>query len=198
MHYALLGDIHSSLEDLQAVCQQIAEVAPGALLIGTGDLYECTVSKKDLRGQIYSTVKEVMKHSVTLEECFTFPSVYGNQEERILLLTERAETLRDRLQQLPETLTLGEAIVIHGHQWQMDTRDAWLAEHLPEAPLLFHGHTHRSGCTCDGEVMEIPVDGLVKLTSRHIVNVGAVVESRQWVWYDADEHTVRFMQAKKG
>ena len=48
MQYALLGDIHSSKDDLEKVLAHISEKAPNAKLIGTGDLYECTVSKKDI------------------------------------------------------------------------------------------------------------------------------------------------------
>jgi len=37
MHYALLGDIHSSKEDLEKVLADISEKAPTAKLIGTRD-----------------------------------------------------------------------------------------------------------------------------------------------------------------
>jgi len=198
MQFALLGDIHSSKEDLQAVLAQIANEAPEATLIGTGDLYECTVSKKDLHGQIYPTVEEVIKHPDGIDELFTFSSIYGNQEQRILLLTKQTEPKRDFLNDLSETLKIDEAIIIHGHQWPHNEAAAWLAEHLPESRVVFHGHTHRSGITSDGKHIamnwneEMSVRG-----SRTVVNVGAVVGSREWVLYDSEEQTVRFMKVSQ-
>ncbi|WP_040758154.1 metallophosphoesterase family protein [Sporosarcina newyorkensis] len=199
MQYALLGDIHSSIEDLKAVLGQISIEASRAEIIGLGDLYECTVSKKDLRGQIYSSVDEVIKHPEGFDQLLTFPSVYGNQEERILLLTEHAEPLRDYLHNLPETLSAGEAVIIHGHQWNPDGKTAWLNMQIPDKPIVFHGHTHRSGYTRDQQEMLISGRGKISLSGkRNIVNVGAVVGSREWVLFNAEERTVRFMRAQRG
>ncbi|MDV6378590.1 metallophosphoesterase family protein [Sporosarcina sp. GW1-11] len=199
MQYALLGDIHSSTDDLEAVLKHIVKEAPHATLIGTGDLYECTVSKKNLNGQIYPKVADVIKQPVGFDKHISFPSVYGNQEERILLLTEQSEPLRDSLLQLPEIICIDEASVIHGHQWHPDERTAWLDEHFPEATIIFHGHTHRSSYTQDGKTVELPKDGIVTLLGkRHVINVGAVVESKEWVLFDTEKQTVRFMQVTKG
>lgn len=46
MRYALLGDLHSSIEDTKAVLQHIQEIAPDSKIIGLGDLFECTIGKK--------------------------------------------------------------------------------------------------------------------------------------------------------
>lgn len=198
MQFALLGDIHSSKEDLQAVLAQIANEAPEATLIGTGDLYECTVSKKDLHSQIYPTVEEVIKHPDGIDELFTFSSIYGNQEQRILLLTKQTEPIRDFLNDLPETLKADDAILIHGHQWPHNEAEAWLAEHLPESRLVFHGHTHRSTFTRDGQSVSINWNEELSVKgSRTVVNVGAVVASREWVLYDSEKQTVRFMKASQ-
>ncbi|WP_194841614.1 metallophosphoesterase family protein [Sporosarcina obsidiansis] len=198
MQYALLGDIHSSIDDLQAVLNHISNESPHAELIGTGDLYECTVSKKKLHGQIYSSVNEVIQHPDSFDELLSFLSVYGNQEERILLITEQEEPLRNVLSNLPETLNAGRALVIHGHQWNPEERDSWLDENMPEEVLVFHGHTHQSSFTVDGNNIRIPVNGEVMLSGkRSVVNVGAVVESREWVLYDTVENTVKFMKAQK-
>ncbi|PID25782.1 metallophosphoesterase [Sporosarcina sp. P7] len=199
MQFALLGDIHSSREDLQAVLAHIADEAPEATIIGTGDLYECTVSKKDLHGQMYPTVEEVIKHPDGIDGLFNFPSIYGNQEERILLLTKQSEPIRDFLNDLPEALKIDTAVVIHGHQWPHNEAEAWLAEYLPEVHLVFHGHTHRSSFTSDGQSVPISWnDELPVVGSRNIVNVGAVVGFREWVLYDSEKQNVRFMKASKG
>lgn len=199
MQFALLGDIHSSKEDLQAVLAHIADEALEATIIGTGDLYECTISKKDLHGQIYPGVKEVIKHPEGIQELLTFPSIYGNQEERILLLTKQPEPIRNFLNGLPETLIADEATIIHGHQWPHKEAEAWLAEHLPEAHLVFHGHTHQSGFTSEGQSVSISWNEEMSVkSSRTVVNVGAVVGSREWVLYDSEKHTVKFMKVSKG
>ncbi|PID16708.1 metallophosphatase family protein [Sporosarcina sp. P34] len=199
MLFALLGDIHSSKEDLQAVLAHITDQAPDATIIGTGDLYECTVSKKDLHGQIYPTVEEVIKYPEGVDELLTFPSIYGNQEERILLLTKQPEPIRDFLNGLPETLVADEATIIHGHQWPHNEAEAWLAEHLPEAQLVFHGHTHQSGFTSDGQSVPISWNNeLLIVGTRTVVNVGAVVGFREWVLYDSEKQNVRFMKALRG
>lgn len=46
MLYALLGDLHSNIEDTKAVLNHIQQTANDAEIIGLGDLYECIVSKK--------------------------------------------------------------------------------------------------------------------------------------------------------
>lgn len=196
MRYALLGDIHSSLHDLTAVLHHISTEAPAAEVIGIGDLYECTVSKKNLHGQVYECVEDVIKHPDELDTLLTFPSIYGNQEERILLLTKQAEPLREFIRSLPETLRAGNATVIHGHQWKPEDRSNWVDEHLPEAAVIIHGHTHRSSYTQDEQLIVIQGDSEISLTGkRHIINVGAVVHSKEWLLYDDDKQTVRFMKA---
>lgn len=196
MQYALLGDIHSSKEDLEAVLHQIEHEYPDAVLTGTGDLYECTVSKKKLCGQIYPSVDQIIRHPEGFDRLLAFPSVYGNQEERILLLTEKREPLREFLSALPEMIELEGARVIHGHQWQ-GSSDPWSYTELPEVSVLFHGHTHRSKLSYDGEEVMIEFDKEIPVTdSKVIVNVGAVVADREWVLYDSTEGTVRFMKAE--
>lgn len=197
MQFALLGDIHSSIEDLEDVLEHISDEASDALLIGIGDIYECTVSKKKLRGQIYAVVGDVIEHPAGFEQLLTFPTVYGNQEERILLLTENPEPLRDHIEMQPETLQAGQAVIIHGHQWPAGENEKWLAKNLPNARLVFHGHTHRSSLTQDGQ--EVPITWhkpqSVAEYNHTIVNVGAVIESREWVLYDTEEQTITFMKA---
>lgn len=196
MQFAILGDIHSSLEDLQAVLHHISQEAPDAKLIGAGDLYECTVGKKKLTGQIYPTTEDVMIHPEGFDELLAFPSIFGNQEERILLLTERAEPLRDKLQGLPETLKAGRAVVIHGHQWKPGEKTIWLKNNLSNENLVFHGHTHRSGYMQDGVEKKISFGAEMLLAGdMQVVNVGAVVVSREWVLYDDNKKCIRFMKA---
>lgn len=118
MHYAIIGDIHSSTEDLQAVLAAIQLQASGAQIIGTGDIFECTISKKDLHGQIYSSTKEVLLSPPGFQKYLTFPTVYGNQEERIVSLTENEDAIRTLIRSYPERIEIEGADIIHGHQWE--------------------------------------------------------------------------------
>lgn len=196
MRYAVLGDIHSAEEDLLAVLAHIRETAPDAELIGTGDLFECTVSKKDLRGQVYEQAADVAELPGGLLALLDFPSVYGNQEERILLLTERDEPLRGKISALPETLQLEGALIIHGHQWPHGEGRPWIEEQLKDAPLVIHGHTHRSSLMLAGQPAAVRFGEEIALAGGQcIANAGAVVESREWLLYDSGSRTIRFMKA---
>ena len=118
MKYALLGDIHSSKEDLEKVLGHIAEVAPEAKVIGTGDLYECTISKKDITDVKFTKLEQVMLNPKGFTELLNFPSVRGNQEERITYITETDEPFRKSLDSMPEVIELEKGQIIHGHQWK--------------------------------------------------------------------------------
>lgn len=113
MLYALLGDLHSNIEDTKAVLAHIQETAGEATIIGLGDLYECTVSKKKAQ-----KLSDLPLHKATIvenefEQLLTFPSIRGNQEERITQVTGIS-----RFQALPETMEIEGAILMHGHQFK--------------------------------------------------------------------------------
>ena len=87
MYYALLGDIHSSKEDLEKVLADINEKFPEAIRVGTGDLFECTISKKKITDKKFANLADVMIIPEGFVELLTFQSVSGNQEDRILMIT---------------------------------------------------------------------------------------------------------------
>lgn len=197
--YALIGDIHSSKEDLEKVLKQIKEIAPEAKVIGTGDLFECTVSKKDITDEKFTSVNEVMLYPEGFVELLTFPTVFGNQEERILRITESREKVRTWLKSLPEVIAIDGAEVIHGHQWQWGG-DPW---HLQKANqnkrITFFGHSHTSALCIDGKVQRIDFDARYDVSSGDVlVNVGAVVGDCEWVLYEdceEDSAYVTFLRA---
>lgn len=196
MKYALLGDIHSSKEDLEAVLADIDAKAPEAIRVGTGDLFECTISKKDVKGQTYSNMEDVMLLPEGFAELLTFLSVRGNQEERILQLTETNDALREKLLTMPETFSIGESEIIHGHQWQWGGEPWALIQADVRQSPVFYGHSHQSGLSRNG--LDVPVEYGVPYPvggEQVLVNVGAVIHDREWVSYDMENQTVSFMKA---
>ena len=195
MRYALLGDIHSSKDDLEKVLNHIEEVAIEATLIGTGDLYECTISKKDITDFKFTKLDQVMLIPNGITELLNFPSVRGNQEERIIYITDTKDPLRNYLDAMPEVIELEKGQVIHGHQWKWGGEPWSLLQAHVENSLVFYGHSHRSSLTFDGVTQKITFGIPYALTSENVlVNVGSVVGNREWVSYDSVENTVTFMK----
>lgn len=196
MEYALIGDIHSSKEDLQKVYKQIKEVAPHAEIIGTGDIFECIISKKDITEKKFSSLEEVLLNPDGFEALLTFSTVSGNQEERIIQITATDEPLRRKIAVFPETLSIEGAQVIHGHQWQWGGEPWSLQKAEPQHRLVFFGHSHTSQLSIDGAWQEVHWHKPQEISSGEIlVNVGSVIDNREWVLYDAKKETITFMKA---
>lgn len=196
MKYALIGDIHSSNEDLKKVLTQVQQESSEAKIIGTGDLFECTISKKDITDQKFSNLSDVLINEGNFSELLSFPSVAGNQEERILLITETDDLLRQWIEEIPETIVIEGATVIHGHQWTWGGNPWSLQEAPIEERLVFYGHSHTSGMFRNGEAEAIVFDEWIDVKSGHIlVNVGSVIDHREWVLYDASLQKIMFKSA---
>ena len=198
MYYAILGDVHSSKEDLEAVLANILEIAPEAIRVGTGDLFECTISKRDIKDKKFTSMEEVMLLPEGFAELLTFFSVRGNQEERIIMITETEDALREKLSTMPETYEVGNAEIIHGHQWEWGGEPWSLIHAEASRSLVFYGHSHQSEISRNGikESIEFGIPYDVE-GQKVLVNVGAVIKDREWVLYDYLKNTVTFMRAKK-
>ena len=79
----------------------------------------------------------------------------GNQEERILLITETDDPLREQMSSMPETIEIGKAKIIHGHQWEWGG-EPWALIHaeVRNSPV-FYGHSHHSALSINGIRQEI-------------------------------------------
>lgn len=194
MKYALLGDLHSNIEDTKAVLNHIQQQAPNATILGLGDLYECTIGKKKA-----STVSNVPLEQAAIvkkefEELLTFPSIRGNQEERITQVTGI-----ERFAALLESIVIEGATLLHGHQILWDKH--WEPIELPiaiETPLLFFGHSHRSGIYRKGKKLPLPIlygEEFPLIKKKYWINVGSVVDHREWCLYDSEARTITFMKA---
>ena len=196
MKYALLGDIHSSKDDLEKVLNHIEEVAEDSTLIGTGDLYECTISKKDITDIKFTKLDQVMLIPNGITELLSFPQVRGNQEERIIYITDTKEPLRNSLAALPEVIELENGQVIHGHQWEWGGEPWSLIQANVDSSLVFYGHSHYSSLTIDSVTQKVKFGIPYTLTGEKVlVNVGSVVDNREWVIYDSVGNTVTFMKS---
>jgi len=96
---------------------------------------------------------------------------------------------------LPETIQIGEAQIIHGHQWKWGG-DPWELIHADVTnSLTFFGHSHRSALTINGEEQAIDFGMHYRVDAEKVlVNVGAVVSDNEWVLYDSLKKTVTFMK----
>lgn len=192
MKYALIGDIHSNIADLQAVYANIQSVDPNLSIIGMGDLYECLIGKKDMHTlTIPLSMIEAQLNPTGFETLLTFPSIRGNQEERIMRATNQ------RLyEHLPLRIDIEGATLIHGHQFEWDSDWIPTLDFSNTAPLIFFGHTHYSCLYRKGKRQPFVFGEPISLTNkRYGINVGSVVDHREWVLYDANARTITFMKA---
>ncbi|MFC4411315.1 metallophosphoesterase family protein [Chungangia koreensis] len=196
MQFAMLGDLHSSINDTQSVLNHIKEIAPSSEIIGLGDLYECVISKTRITER-FNSINDVMARPNGFEELLTFPSVRGNQEERIEIIMSGKDPLLEQIVQYPEVIEIPGAKVIHGHQWEW-SGNPW----LPFIPfehneLVFFGHSHRSAYYMDGD-WKVPQFGITYefKGKKAGINVGSVIDNREWVLFDSDTQSVTFQKAK--
>lgn len=192
MQYALLGDLHCHYDHTKSVLLHMGAIAPDAQIIGLGDLYECKIGKK----KAASLTKPVpLKEAVDVQEKFrkllTFPSIIGNQEERIAHVTGERKFL-----QYKEKILIEKATLLHGHQfhWNEKFEPSFPAY---DTPLLFFGHSHRAAIYIEKVRTKIEYNMPIYIGDgqNYEINVGAVVESRDWCLYDSEQMTVTFFQA---
>ncbi|MGG3448924.1 metallophosphoesterase family protein [Domibacillus aminovorans] len=191
MEYALLGDLHSSIDDTKAVLAHIELTVPNAKVVGLGDLFESKIGKRKAATIRLSRLEEAAVWSEEFVSLLTFPSVRGNQEERIMVVTSG-----NQYEHLPEHIIIDGAVLMHGHQWK------WTKEWTPVLPktepsLLFFGHSHEAGLYRKGRRLPFSYGVPVHLKKkRYGINAGAVWGTREWVLYDAAARTVTFMKTE--
>lgn len=192
MQYAILGDLHSSVSDTKAVLADINENAENAKIVGLGDLFECKIGKKKAMNIVGITLDEAAELSDEFLQLLNFPSVRGNQEERIMMVTG-LEMFSD----LPESIEIEGAEIIHGHQFK------WTSDWKPyldqiEASIVFFGHSHDAAIYRKGNKKEFHYGQPIYLKNKKYgINVGSVIENREWCLYDSNARSVTFMKVHK-
>lgn len=190
MKYAILGDLHSHTEKTKRVLEHMKKIAPDATVLGLGDLYECTIGKRKARDIRNAKLEEAAIITSDFEELLTFPSIIGNQEERIALVTGLKQ-----FSQYEEKFTIEKATLLHGHQFDWDEN---FEPTFPKisTPILFFGHSHRAAIYEEGIRKEITYNTPIYVGDKpYVINVGSVVETMDWCLYDSTAMTVTFLQA---
>lgn len=193
MKYALLGDLHGHYKNTKAVLKHIQQIAPTAKIIGLGDLFECHIGKKKAALLTnYLPIEEATTIKKKFKKLLTFPSIIGNQEERIAQVTGCKSFL-----QYDKCFLIEQATLLHGHQFEWDEQFEPIFPNY-ETPLLFFGHSHRAALYINECRTSIVYNQPIFVgNGRYEINVGAVVASRDWCLYDSDTMTVTFYQALK-
>lgn len=140
-------------------------------------------------------LKEAAIVEEKFEELLTFPSIRGNQEERITLVTGIK-----RFANLPEKIMIEDAAIIHGHQinWDKNWEPSDTSLTDIDTPLLFFGHSHRSGIYRKNKKLPINIQfgqELQLVKKKYWINVGSVVDHREWCLYDSNARTITFMKS---
>ena len=193
MKYAIIGDLHSAIDETKAVLKDIKKLGLEQHIIGLGDLFECKIGKRKVALLTEKLpLKEAAVYKKSFEELLTFPSVIGNQEERIALVTGD-----ERFLKYPPTIQLEHATIIHGHQFDYTEEDFELIPPSFESKILFFGHSHRSALYINEKRNKIEFDKAYSLKpfNQIIVNVGSVVDNLEWCIYDSDHLTVTFKKS---
>lgn len=193
MKYAILGDLHSSVKDTKAVLQQISDMEVDEIY-GLGDLYECKIGKKKALKLSNIPVDDAAVLSKKFEKLLTFPSIRGNQEERITKVTGD-----EKYVSYPEKIEIDKGLLIHGHQFKWSEDWEPIFTNFNE-PLIFFGHSHESAIYKKNGAInkKFKFGEEIHLPNRQLfINVGSVVNNREWCLYDSSNYSITFMKAKK-
>lgn len=189
MKYALIGDLHSNVEDTISVLKHIDSLDEPLQIIGLGDLFECKISKKKAAKQPFLALEDTIEISDDFIKLLRFPSIIGNQELRIM-----QSTGQNIFRQLPEKIQIDGAILIHGHQFTW-TNNITPKHKKMEQPLVFFGHSHHSALFHKGVQLPIEFSKEIILTKKNYsINVGSVIYHREWCLFDAEKRSIIFMK----
>lgn len=198
MKYALISDIHSNLEALQAVLGEIGRLNTDKTLC-LGDIVGYGAQPNEcvqlLRGSsITSVIGNHDKTACGIVEPYNF-----NPVAREAALWTRDVLTRDNseyLKTLPERVEYGDFLIVHGAVSDPDNYilSVYDAEHefelLGDAPLCFFGHTHirAAYARSDGSVREAAVAGIgsdkdaldldFDKDTKYLINPGSVGQPR--------------------
>ncbi len=208
MRYAVLSDIHSNLEALNAVLARV-DAADGLLclgdIVGYGpDPNECVAA---IRSRASACV--LGNHDVAALDNYGI-EYFNPMAREAIAFTQRVLTPENAawLDTLPYEQRMPEYLLVHGapvdyFAYIMDKRAAARAFAASDARLIFVGHTHIAeyyGLDPGGEIEHRHLQHGGSLTLepgfRYVIDVGSVGQPRDlnpeasFVWYDPDAGTI--------
>ena len=198
MKYALISDIHSNLDALQAVLGEIDQHKPGKILC-LGDIVgygaqpnECVQLLRER--SITSVIGNHDKAACGMEEPYNFNPAACEAAlwTRDVLTRDNSEYLKN----LPERGEYDDFLIVHGavsdpDKYILSVYEAGQElELLGDAPLCFFGHTHvravyvlRDGSAREATWVEIESDKDVRYLdldkdTKYLINPGSVGQPR--------------------
>lgn len=216
MRYAIISDIHSNIEALEAVFARISGLKVDEILC-LGDIVGYNANPNECvdivrRAGIRCIMGNHDSRASGLEEPDNFTSlakeaVYWTREH----LTEENKAF---LKNLPRELAIDGFIAFHGSihdtdRYIIDEKDALdnfqLLENLPgDVRLGFYGHTHvRSAMSCQRGKVSLESEEELRLShwKRYLINPGSVGQPRDrdprasFIVYDRFNEKITFYRA---
>jgi diadenosine tetraphosphatase ApaH/serine/threonine PP2A family protein phosphatase len=208
VRYAIVSDIHSNLEALEAVfarCEPDEEVLCLGDVVGYGpNPNECVALVRARASACIlgnHDVAAIDDHGLAYFNPMAREALKWTQN---VLLPEHVEWLDS----LAYELRMPDYLLVHGapveyFEYILDTEAAARAFAATDAPLVFVGHSHVSesyACSSDGQIAQKrrPRGGTLELEpgTRYVINVGSVGQPRDrnpeasFVRYDSAARTV--------
>ncbi|MDP9018417.1 MAG: metallophosphatase family protein [Candidatus Eremiobacteraeota bacterium] len=210
MRYAVVSDIHSNLESLNAV---LAKLTGDDGLLCLGDIVGYGPNPNECVALIRSrgTATVLGNHDVAAID--NFGVEYFNPVARAAIEWTQTVISKENvawLNELSYEIRVPEYLMVHGapvnyFEYILDKRTAARAFENTDAPIIFVGHTHIA------EYYRLDPEGVIshahmqhggnlalEAGSRYLINVGSVGQPRDlnpeasFVWYDADARVAEF------
>lgn len=193
MRYAIISDIHSNLEALEAVLSKISELRIDDILC-LGDIVGYNANPNECIDIVRRTgIRCIMGNHDSMASDLEEPDNFTPlAREAVLWTRDRlSEENKGFLRNLPRELTIEGFIIFHGSvrdtdRYIIDEKDAsdnfHLLENLPgDIKLGFYGHTHvRVALSLQRGKVVMEPDGELKLSAwkRYLINPGSVGQPR--------------------
>lgn len=209
MKIAIVSDVHSNLEALERVLEEIQNekveqiYSLGDMVGYNANPVECLQLIREKNVLCVAGNHDYASVGLTDIEFFNpFAKKAALWSGKQLKLQDR-----DFIQSLPlvrnlDTITFVHATLDHPEEWGyiLSEKEAAESFRFQQTPLCFVGHSHYPGVFEEGGSIQLSPEGPIKLKkgARHIVNVGSVGQPRDgdprscFVIFDPDHGTVDF------
>jgi len=210
VRYAVISDIHSNLESLQAALAQIPE---DDAVLCLGDMVGYGPNPNECVDLISQRAQSAVLGNHDIAALENFGVEYFNPAARAAIEWTQgviSQKSRDWMNGLGYEIRTPEYLLVHGapknyFEYILDKAAAKRAFKNTDAPIIFVGHTHIADYYCldgAGTVSHAHMQNGGEITldegARYIINVGSVGQPRDlnpqpsFVFYDPQTRTVSF------